>query len=248
MGPESEKTMPEMKRTMLKLLPAVFLLAAGGLAWQVVRPSTSLRDAPTDDFAGQLSGAFHAVESFKSRGRVKAGDSVEGVRVSGTRPPLSGILSEGDFLSPQQMALRRAEPLFRGEFARSPAEVFREGLWAKGRKAIPITWHVIGNYSKTGNPSDGRPLTSWISTSSGFDLALSFVRGQGGGYVYELYPPGGIDVNALYAAYGRKSHIMGSEKEVAFSDHIDPRYIKGAYPVLENRSVGEFIPNPNFLP
>lgn len=240
--------MPNMKRVMLKLPLAALLLAAGWLAWEGIKPSWDIRDAPNDDFTSQLGGVFNEVKNFKPRGGAKNGSSIEGTRSLGARPSLSEILSEDDFLSPEQRVRRRTEPVFRGEFARSPAEVFREGLWAKGRKAIPITWHVIGNYSKTGDASDGRPLTSWISTSSDFDLASSFVRGNGGGYVYELYPPGGIDVNALYAAYGQKSHIMGSEKEVAFSDHIDPQYIKGAYPVLENHSAGEFIPNPDFLP
>ncbi|MFD7224638.1 hypothetical protein ACFV9P_27050 [Streptomyces sp. NPDC059892] len=58
-------------------------------------------------------------------------------------------------------------------------------------------------------------------------------------YRYDIDPPGGIDVNGTLGDNSRWS----SEEEVAFPGGIDSRYIKGAWEINPDGSLGKYIPN-----
>lgn len=169
---------------------------------------------------------------------------------------LDQITGEEYVVEEEVFAREREEPLYRGsQSRRSPQEVFRDGFRLRSDFRLPFVMHIGGQ--------PGKYPTQWISTSRNAAWAASF-SGVAEGYVYEIWQPGGVDVNEVLARFGKKATC--NEEEVLFSRPISGRFIKGAYPVVKmrdwNRDPGsltnlrkvrippasEMISNPNFDP
>ena len=111
----------------------------------------------------------------------------------------------------------------------TPDQVFANGISPKGDN-LDLAWHVSGNRADSG----------FIATSPDFDIAHSFAGRNG--YVYEIVPEGGIDVNATLG----KASPFPEQLEVAIPGGVSPANVKGVYPVSRGTVTGEYIPNPSF--
>ncbi|WP_344358218.1 scabin-related ADP-ribosyltransferase [Streptomyces gobitricini] len=120
------------------------------------------------------------------------------------------------------------EPLYRSD-NRPPDYVFENGFEPRGPSNTDLTRYVAED-----EPS------AFVSTSYREDIGDEF----GGKFTYAVGAPGGIDVNRTLGG-----HSLSYEEEVAFPGGIRAEYIKGAYSYdYGTGELGEFIPNPNYLP
>lgn len=169
---------------------------------------------------------------------------------------LPNIFREEDVLLENAMNRPRTSALYRG--TKSPPEkVFREGF--RIHSSIPINlWGSIGVYCfPLGHPRFKENCSAWIFTSKNIHFAIRYAIWQveekdALGYIYEIYKPGGIDVEAIHKKYDEVSDY-DKEAPVVFSRPVEPRYIRGAYPVRSKGGKSEdailekrFIPNPDF--
>jgi hypothetical protein len=129
------------------------------------------------------------------------------------------------------------EPLYRVD-DRSPAEIFQ------GQEPV-------GFAPLNPNNTDLRTYVGWnhesafVSTTRKPDYWLTE---RNGGWYYEVDASGGIDVNKTIGP-----HSYEEEEEIAMLGGIRPERIRGAWPILydeatRTRSLGEWLPNPNFRP
>lgn len=120
------------------------------------------------------------------------------------------------------------EPLYRSD-NRSPDAVFESGFEPRDPSNMDLAQYV-----------EDSEHSAFVSTSYRDDIGDEF----GGKYTYELDVPGGIDINRSLG-----DHPLSFEEEVAFPGGIRGEYIKGAYAYnYATGELGEFIPNPNYVP
>jgi hypothetical protein len=128
-------------------------------------------------------------------------------------------LTEDNTITPE------SETYFRGDL-RIPEQIFLDGFNAKGDN-YSLVDHVLNN------PGD----SAFISTSKDITVTVEF-----GDFAYEINTRlEGRDVNSEF-----NKNPNSNENEIAFPDHIPSVDIKGAYPVNNDGSLGDFIPNPNY--
>ncbi|MCS3843486.1 hypothetical protein [Microbacterium sp. AK031] len=65
-------------------------------------------------------------------------------------------------------------------------------------------------------------------------------------YRYTVDAPGGIDVDATMPDGPYAPHKPNPEHEIAFQGGIPAEHIVGAHPVLPDKSLGDWISNPNY--
>jgi hypothetical protein len=122
--------------------------------------------------------------------------------------------------------------VFRGERSSvTPDIVFAKGFSPKG-----------DNLDLLAHTSRSLPDSGFIATSPNFDIALHYAGRNG--YVYELVPDGGIDVNAVLG----DASPFPEQLEIAIPNGVSPANIRGAYPLSGGKLTGEFVYNPLFNP
>lgn len=129
------------------------------------------------------------------------------------------------------------EPLYRVD-NRSPAEIF-QGQEPGGFAPRNPDNTDLGTYVGWNHDS------AFVSTTRKPDYWLTERNGD---WYYELDTPGGIEVNKTLG-----SHSYEEEEEIALLGGARPERIRGAWPILydgatRTRSLGEWVPNPNFRP
>ncbi len=118
---------------------------------------------------------------------------------------------------------------FRGD-KRSPKEIFPNGFKARGGT------DDLNEYVSSNKPSN------YISTSKEAKVAASFAKKDGsGGWIYEVVPPNGIDVNKTLGPHGYQG-----ENEVAVHHEIPSSNVVRAWPIDENGNVGAPVNNKDF--
>ncbi len=119
---------------------------------------------------------------------------------------------------------------FRGDRSSvMPENVFANGIKSKGEN-LDLLRHASRNQIDSG----------YVGTSIRFNIAQGFAGRNG--YIYEVVPEGGIDVNATL---GSRSPFP-EQAEIAIPGRIDPTNIRGAYPLTSGKLTGEYIANPSF--
>jgi Heat-labile enterotoxin alpha chain len=123
-----------------------------------------------------------------------------------------------------------ASTVFRGERSSvTPDDVFANGIFPKGDN-MDLLAHVSANQSDSG----------YVSTSPLFNIAQSFAGRNG--YIYDIVPAGGIDVNATLGV----SSPFPEQYEIAIPRGVSPANVRGAYSLSKGQLTGEYITNPNF--
>lgn len=159
--------------------------------------------------------------------------------------PLDRVFQETDILTPRELAQPRQFPLYRGTNS-APNIKFLEGFKPRFYENFkPDEEHArsLADVLSISSFDDRSGRTHWIYCSKSKAVASKYGR-----FVYEIYKPGGIDIDEIARRYIPKMVSSASRvswhEEVIFSRPIEPRYIRGAY----DKESGKFIPNPNFAP
>lgn len=208
-----------------KLLPNIALTAATDGAGGAAAAGESVAERTA------VSAAEDAAESGAERGAI--GDASQAAEHSGqvAHDPLHAAANHHVDLSsmPESPTWRESsEPLYRGD-GRSPDEIFQHGFHPKDPSNTDLRKFV-----ETNNPS------AFVSTSRDPEVYQNFPSE----FRYTVEAPGGVDVNATLG-----KHMFSHEQEIAFPGGVDPRFIKGAHPVIDSKgTLGEWIPNPGFNP
>lgn len=120
--------------------------------------------------------------------------------------------------------------VFRGERSSvTPDDVFANGISPKG-----------DNMDLLAHASANQPDSGYIATSPQFNIAQSFAGRNG--YIYDIVPEGGIDVNATLGT----SSPFPEQYEIAVPGGVSPGNVRGAYPLSGGQLTGDYITNPNF--
>ncbi|MFE1879276.1 scabin-related ADP-ribosyltransferase [Streptomyces diastatochromogenes] len=104
------------------------------------------------------------------------------------------------------------------------------GWYLRIAPGAPRSAHLYKGPSSTTAPGTGGGQNSaHLSTSCEMWVAQKFATYGAAktGWVYEIYAPGGIDVNATARRNGYQSPYLWN-KEIDFPGGVDGRYIKGA--------------------
>ncbi|EPH92633.1 Heat-labile enterotoxin alpha chain, partial [Enterococcus faecalis 06-MB-DW-09] len=148
------------------------------------------------------------------------------------------------------------ERLFRYD-DRGPDEIFRHGFAPRlnPNSASQFTWDLHDHVAGGDNPRSVYVSTTRTLISSDGEIEVwqpdvPLDQDIDIQYVYEIFAPGGIDVNA---SYGSNSPFV-DENEIAFPGGIRPEYIRSVRHVAYERSSNNQIPrllqitmNPFFL-
>lgn len=110
--------------------------------------------------------------------------------------------------------------LWRGDTRENVEDIFRTGFTPRGDQVTPLAEYIV---------KGGGQDSAHLSTSCEEWVAQKFATygADKTGWVYEIYAPGGIDVNATARADGYQSPYLWN-KEIDFPGGIEGRYIKGA--------------------
>ncbi|MCF3180547.1 hypothetical protein IPZ70_11460 [Streptomyces polychromogenes] len=110
--------------------------------------------------------------------------------------------------------------LWRGDTRENVEEIFRTGFTPRGDQLIPLAEYIV---------KGGGQLSAHLSTSCDPSVAKRFATygTEKTGWVYEIYAPGGIDVNATARLNGYQSPYLWN-KEIDFPGGVQGNFIKGA--------------------
>ncbi|MFJ3876738.1 hypothetical protein ACIPW5_04685 [Streptomyces sp. NPDC090077] len=110
--------------------------------------------------------------------------------------------------------------LWRGDTRENVDEIFRTGFTPRGDQLIPLAEYIV---------KGGGQLSAHLSTSCDQSVAKRFATygAEQTGWVYEIYAPGGIDVNATAAVNNYQSPYLWN-KEIDFPGGVRGNFIKGA--------------------
>lgn len=110
--------------------------------------------------------------------------------------------------------------LWRGDTRETVDEIFRTGFTPRGDRLVPLAEYIV---------KGGGQSSAHLSTSCDKTVAQRFATygAQRTGWVYEIYAPGGIDVNATARVNNYQSPYPWN-KEIDFPGGVKGRYIKGA--------------------
>ncbi|MFE0463089.1 hypothetical protein ACFW1A_27925 [Kitasatospora sp. NPDC058965] len=110
--------------------------------------------------------------------------------------------------------------LWRGDTRENVEDIFRTGFTPRGDQMIPLDQYIV---------KGGGQNSAHLSTSCAMWVAQKFATygAEKTGWVYEIYAPGGIDVNATARLNGYQSPYLWN-KEIDFPGGVEGQYIKGA--------------------
>ncbi|MET3982753.1 hypothetical protein [Streptomyces sp. PvR034] len=110
--------------------------------------------------------------------------------------------------------------LWRGDTREGVEEIFRTGFTPRGAQLTPLAEYIV---------KGGGQNSAHLSTSCEKWVAQKFATygAEKTGWVYEIYAPGGIDVNATARLNNYNSPYLWN-KEVDFPGGVKGQYIKGA--------------------
>lgn len=110
--------------------------------------------------------------------------------------------------------------LWRGDTRENVEEIFRTGFTPRGDQLIPLAEYIV---------KGGGQLSAHLSTSCDPSVAKRFATygAEKTGWVYEIYAPGGIDVNATARVNSYQSPYLWN-KEIDFPGGVRGNFIKGA--------------------
>ncbi|MFJ8623433.1 hypothetical protein ACIRD3_11385 [Kitasatospora sp. NPDC093550] len=115
---------------------------------------------------------------------------------------------------------RDVNTLWRGDTRENVEDIFRTGFTPRGEQVTPLAEYIV---------KGGGQNSAHLSTSCAMWVAQKFATYGAAktGWVYEIYAPGGIDVNATARVNDYQSPYLWN-KEIDFPGGVDGRYIKGA--------------------
>ncbi|MFE3862526.1 hypothetical protein ACFXPT_19110 [Streptomyces goshikiensis] len=110
--------------------------------------------------------------------------------------------------------------LWRGDTRENVEEIFRTGFTPRGDQLKPLAEYIV---------KGGGQLSAHLSTSCDQSVAKRFATygEEKTGWVYEIYAPGGIDVNATARVNNYQSPYLWN-KEIDFPGGVQGNFIKGA--------------------
>lgn len=110
--------------------------------------------------------------------------------------------------------------LWRGDTRESVEEIFETGFTPRGDRLTPLAEYIV---------KGGGQDSAHLSTTCEKWVAQKFATygAEKTGWVYEIYAPGGIDVNATAHLNNYNSPYLWN-KEIDFPGGVKGRYIKGA--------------------
>ncbi len=110
--------------------------------------------------------------------------------------------------------------LWRGDTRETVDEIFRTGFTPRGDRLVPLAEYIV---------KGGGQSSAHLSTTCDKSVAQRFATYgvEQTGWVYEIYAPGGIDVNATARLNNYQSPYLWN-KEIDFPGGVKGRYIKGA--------------------
>ncbi|MER5869558.1 hypothetical protein [Streptomyces sp. NPDC002044] len=110
--------------------------------------------------------------------------------------------------------------LWRGDTRETVEEIFQTGFTPRGDQMTPLAEYIV---------KGGGQNSAHLSTSCEKWVAQKFATYGSAktGWVYEIYAPGGIDVNATARLNDYSSPYLWN-KEIDFPGGVKGRYIKGA--------------------
>lgn len=110
--------------------------------------------------------------------------------------------------------------LWRGDTRETVDEIFRTGFTPRGDQVTPLAEYIV---------KGGGQSSAHLSTSCEKWVAQKFATygTEKTGWVYEIYAPGGIDVNATARLNNYNSPYLWN-KEIDFPGGVKGQYIKGA--------------------
>ncbi|MFJ2598375.1 scabin-related ADP-ribosyltransferase [Streptomyces erythrochromogenes] len=110
--------------------------------------------------------------------------------------------------------------LWRGDTRETVEEIFRTGFTPRGDQLTPLAEYIV---------KGGGQLSAHLSTSCDVSVAKRFATygAEQTGWVYEIYAPGGIDVNATARVNNYQSPYLWN-KEIDFPGGVEGNFIKGA--------------------
>ncbi|MFE3993541.1 hypothetical protein ACFXPW_17915 [Streptomyces goshikiensis] len=110
--------------------------------------------------------------------------------------------------------------LWRGDTRENVEEIFRTGFTPRGDQLTPLAEYIV---------KGGGQLSAHLSTSCDQSVAKRFATYgvEKTGWVYEIYAPGGIDVNATARVNNYQSPYLWN-KEIDFPGGVQGNFIKGA--------------------
>ncbi|MFZ3474956.1 scabin-related ADP-ribosyltransferase [Streptomyces sp. 4.24] len=110
--------------------------------------------------------------------------------------------------------------LWRGDTRETVEEIFETGFTPRGDEVTPLAEYIV---------KGGGQNSAHLSTSCEKWVAQKFATYGSAktGWVYEIYAPGGIDVNATARLNDYNSPYLWN-KEIDFPGGVKGRYIKGA--------------------
>ncbi|MEU9143913.1 hypothetical protein [Streptomyces sp. NPDC048349] len=110
--------------------------------------------------------------------------------------------------------------LWRGDTRETVEEIFETGFTPRGEQVTPLAEYIV---------KGGGQNSAHLSTSCEKWVAQKFATYGSAktGWVYEMYAPGGIDVNAT-ARFNNYGSPYLWNKEIDFPGGVKGRYIKGA--------------------
>ncbi|MFF3724212.1 hypothetical protein ACFYYM_17825 [Streptomyces erythrochromogenes] len=110
--------------------------------------------------------------------------------------------------------------LWRGDTRETVEEIFRTGFTPRGDQLTPLAEYIV---------KGGGQLSAHLSTSCDVSVAKRFATygAEQTGWVYEIYAPGGIDVNATARVNNYQSPYLWN-KEIDFPGGVGGHFIKGA--------------------
>ncbi|MER6520418.1 MULTISPECIES: hypothetical protein [unclassified Streptomyces] len=110
--------------------------------------------------------------------------------------------------------------LWRGDTRETVEEIFKTGFTPRGDQLTPLAEYIV---------KGGGQNSAHLSTTCEKWVAQKFATygAEKTGWVYEIYAPGGIDVNATAHLNNYNSPYLWN-KEIDFPGGVKGRYIKGA--------------------
>ncbi|MER5778177.1 hypothetical protein ABT144_28560 [Streptomyces sp. NPDC002039] len=110
--------------------------------------------------------------------------------------------------------------LWRGDTRETVEEIFETGFTPRGDQLTPLAEYIV---------KGGGQNSAHLSTTCEKWVAQKFATygAEKTGWVYEIYAPGGIDVNATAHLNNYNSPYLWN-KEIDFPGGVKGRYIKGA--------------------
>ncbi|MFI1105226.1 hypothetical protein [Streptomyces melanogenes] len=110
--------------------------------------------------------------------------------------------------------------LWRGDTRETVEEIFKAGFTPRGDVLTPLSEYIV---------KGGGQNSAHLSTSCEKWVAQKFATygAEKTGWVYEIYAPGGIDVNATARLNNYNSPYLWN-KEIDFAGGVKGQYIKGA--------------------